>query len=107
MTVLSRFFTRTQRLELVPFFLFSWNVAREAFFEKYTNIVNTLKVRGSWGELGNQNTDNWYPFYRIIDYKQNNGGWLVNGLKPNTAAESSLVSALLGWEKTQTFKYWF
>ena len=37
-------------------------------------FVNTLKVRGSWGELGNQNTDNWYPFYRIIDYKQNNGG---------------------------------
>ena len=26
------------------------------------------------------------------------GQWL----KPNTAAESSLVSALLGWEKTQT-----
>ncbi|MDE8712283.1 SusC/RagA family protein, partial [Phocaeicola vulgatus] len=74
---------------------------------KYTNIVNTLKVRGSWGELGNQNTDNWYPVYRIIDYKQNNGGWLVNGLKPNTAAESSLVSALLGWAQTQSLNFGF
>ena len=70
-------------------------------------IANTLKVRGSWGELGNQNTDNWYPFYRIIDYKQNNGGWLVNGLKPNTADEDSLVSALLGWEKNPTLNIGF
>ena len=100
-------FLRDQRWNWFPSFSLGWNVAREAFFEKYTNIVNTLKVRGSWGELGNQNTDNWYPFYRIIDYKQNNGGWLVNGLKPNTAAESSLVSALLGWEKTQTLNIGF
>ena len=42
-----------------------------------------------------------------MNYKQNNGGWLVNGLKPNTAAESSLVSALLGWEKTQTLNIGF
>ena len=100
-------FLRDQRWNWFPSFSLGWNVAREAFFEKYTNVVNTLKVRGSWGELGNQNTDNWYPFYRIIDYKQNNGGWLVNGLKPNTAAESSLVSALLGWEKTQTLNIGF
>ncbi len=33
-------------------------------------------------------------------------GWF-NGLKPNTAAESSLVSALLGWEKTQTLNIGF
>ena len=32
---------------------------------------------------------------------------MVNGLKPNTAAESSLVSALLGWEKTQTLNIGF
>ena len=67
-----------------------------------TDLISTLKLRGSWGELGNQNTENWYPFYRIIDFKQNDGKWLVNGVKPNTAAESKLVSALLGWEKTQT-----
>ena len=82
-------------------------MAREAFFEKYTNVVNTLKVRGSWGELGNQNTDNWYPFYRIIDYKQNNGGWLVNGLKPNTAAESSLVSDIVRLGKDPNFNIGF
>ena len=33
-------------------------------------------------------------------------GWSM-ALKPNTAAESSLVSALLGWEKTQTLNIGF
>ena len=67
-------------------------------------MVNTLKLRASWGELGNQNTDNWYPFYPTIDYKPNNGNWLVNGTKPNTAGQPSLVSALLTWEKSRTWE---
>lgn len=100
-------FLRDQRWNWFPSFSIGWNVAREAFFEDYTDIVNTLKIRGSWGELGNQNTDSYYPFYRTINYKQNNGTWLVNGAKPNTAAESALVSALLGWEKTQTLDIGF
>lgn len=100
-------FLRSNRWNWFPSFSLGWNVAREAFFEDYTDIINTLKIRGSWGELGNQNTDNWYPFYRIIDYKQKNGDWLVNGDKPNTAAEGKLVSSSLGWEKTQTLDIGF
>lgn len=95
-------FLSDQRWNWFPSFSLGWNVAREGFFEDMTDLISTLKVRGSWGELGNQNTENWYPFYRAITFKQNEGSWLVNGLKPNTAAESALVSALLGWEKTQT-----
>ena len=93
---------RDQRWNWFPSFSLGWNVAQEDFFEDYRNIVNTLKLRGSWGELGNQNTDNWYPFYRIVDFKTNNGDWLVNGKRPNTAVEGPLVSSSLGWEKTQT-----
>ncbi len=100
-------FLRDQRWNWFPSFSIGWNIAREAFFEDYTDIVNTLKIRGSWGELGNQNTESYYPFYRTITYRQNYGSWLVNGAKPNTAAESALVSALLGWEKTQTLDIGF
>lgn len=100
-------FLRNQRWNWFPSFSFGWNVAREAFFEDFTNIVNTLKIRGSWGELGNQNTDNWYPFYPVIDLRHQNSGWLVNGVRPNTAAESNLVASSLGWEKTQTLDIGF
>lgn len=100
-------FLRNKRWNVFPSFSAGWNVAREAFFEPYSQIVNTLKIRGSWGELGNQNTDNWYPFYRIINYRPSSGGWVVNGQKPNTSSEGKLVSALLGWEKTQTLDLGF
>lgn len=100
-------FLNNKRWNLFPSFSAGWNIAQEAFFEDYTNVINRLKLRGSWGELGNQNTDNWYPFYSTMTLGQQNGGWLVNGAKPNTAAEGALVSALLGWEKTQTLDLGF
>lgn len=106
-------FLKEKRWNLFPSFSLGWNVAREAFFEDFTDIVNTLKIRGSWGELGNQNTDNWYPFYRTMGLNVNQwgsyalGDWLVNGAKPNISSESALVSALLTWEKTQTMNIGF
>ncbi len=81
-----------------------WNIAQEAFWENLAQTVNTLKLRASWGELGNQNTDNWYPFYPTMTYKTNNGNWLVNNAKPNTAEQAPLVSALLTWERSRTWE---
>jgi TonB-linked SusC/RagA family outer membrane protein len=101
-------FLSDKRWNLFPSFSLGWNVAREAFFERYTGVINNLKVRGSWGELGNQNTDNWYPFYRTIRYNKDANGnsalgsWLLNGTRPNIAAESGLVSSALTWEKIRT-----
>ena len=101
-------FLRDQRWNVFPSFSAGWNIAREAFFEDYTELINNLKIRGSWGELGNQNTDNWYPFYRQLMFKQQNGGWLINNTaKPDIAYEGSLVSSTLTWEKTRTWDIGF
>lgn len=106
-------FLRDNRWNLFPSFSLGWNMAREAFFEDLTDLISTFKIRGSWGELGNQNTDNWYPFYRTIDINKDQwgnyalGSWLVNGVKPNISKESALVSSLLTWEKTQTLDLGF
>ena len=101
-------FLRDQRWNVFPSFSAGWNIAREAFFEDYTDLINNLKIRGSWGELGNQNTDNWYPFYRQLMFKQQNGGWLINNTaKPDIAYEGSLVSSTLTWEKTRTWDIGF
>ncbi|MBQ3190827.1 MAG: TonB-dependent receptor [Bacteroidaceae bacterium] len=101
-------FLEDQRWNVFPSFSAGWNIAREAFFEDYTDLINNLKLRGSWGELGNQNTTNWYPFYRELVFKQQNGGWLTsNTAKPDIAYEGELVSSLLGWEKTRTWDIGF
>lgn len=98
-------FSCDNRWNVFPSVSAGWNIAREAFWEPYTDIVNNLKLRGSWGELGNQNTTNLYPYYQLLKFAANDvdGHWLLNGVKPNTANAPDLISALLSWE---TMRSW-
>ena len=97
-------FLRDNRWNLFPSFSAGWNIAQESFWEPIAKYVNTLKLRASWGQLGNQNTDNWYPFYPTIGFSAQGSNWLVNGVKPNTASQPGLVSASLTWEKSRTWE---
>ena len=97
-------FLRDNRWNLFPSFSAGWNIAQESFWEPMAKYVNTLKLRASWGQLGNQNTDNWYPFYPTIGFSAQGSNWLVNGVKPNTASQPGLVSASLTWEKSRTWE---
>ncbi len=96
-------FLSDNRWSVFPSFSAGWNIAREKFFEPYADKITTLKIRGSWGELGNQNTENLYPFYQVMELTQNKGNWLLAGKKPNTANMPALVSALLTWEKIRSW----
>lgn len=100
-------FIGDKRWNWFPSFSAGWNVAREDFFQSLTHIINNLKLRGSWGMLGNQNTDNWYPFYSVMGYSTNAGSWLVGGKKPNISSQPALVSTLLTWEKSRTWDVGF
>ena len=97
-------FLRANRWNVFPSFSAGWNIAQEKFWEPWSKYVNTLKLRASWGQLGNQNTDNWYPFYPTIGFTSQGGSWLINGEKPNIAWQPSLVSSTLTWEKSRTWE---
>lgn len=96
-------FVRDKRWNFFPSFSAGWNVARENFWKPFEKVVNTLKFRTSWGELGNQNTKSLYPFFEVLPVSMNSGNWLVNGSKVNTADIPSLVSSLLTWERVRSF----
>lgn len=96
-------FHKDQRWNLFPSFSLGWNIAREAFWEPIAEYVGTLKLRGSYGELGNQNTTSWYPSYQILEVKASDGKWLQNGLKPNAAYVPGLISSTLGWERVRNW----
>ena len=97
-------FLRENRWNFFPSFSAGWNIAQEKFWEPMAKYVNTLKLRASWGQLGNQNTDNWYPFYPTIGFTSQGGNWLINNAKPNVASQPSLVSSTLTWEKSRTWE---
>lgn len=86
-----------------PSFSFGWNVAKEKFWEKWVAYVNTLKLRASYGSLGNQNTSSLYPTYQTMWVASNAGTWLQNGAKPNASSAPNLISSSLTWERVRTW----
>jgi TonB-linked SusC/RagA family outer membrane protein len=73
-----------------------WVVSDEAFMSDLP-AVSFMKLRGSWGIIGNNNLGN-YTSYALINNT-------VNGVFGNTVATGAAVSSLanpnLGWETTQ------
>lgn len=86
------------RWGLYPSLSAGWNISREAFFEPLQHAVNSLKLRGSWGMLGNQNIAGNYPYVTTISGNQNYtfGGSIAPGIAPTRGA-----NALIQWETTE------
>ncbi|QZE13941.1 TonB-dependent receptor [Halosquirtibacter laminarini] len=96
-------FLQEKRWNLFPSVSGGWNLSKESFWKPIKNTVNTFKLRASWGELGNQNTKKLYPFYVTMPIGVNNGGWLIDGKKTNTANSPGLVSSSLTWETVRSW----
>ncbi|MDO5608933.1 MAG: TonB-dependent receptor [Capnocytophaga sp.] len=96
-------FLKDQRWKFFPSVSAGWNIAQENFWEPMQDAVSTLKLRASWGELGNQNMNNWYPFYSSMGIWQNAGQWILGETRPNISGQPALVSSLLTWE---TIRSW-
>lgn len=97
-------FLRDKRWNFFPSFSLGWNIAREDFFGSLTQHISTLKFRGSWGQLGNMNTEAWYPFFQSMPIGTQNGSWIVdNGVRPNTSNAPGIVSGAMTWETIESW----
>ncbi|MEG2494230.1 MAG: TonB-dependent receptor [Mucinivorans sp.] len=95
-------FMEDKRWNVFPSFSIGWNLANETFMENAT-WVDMLKLRGSWGQLGNQNTDSWYPYYTNMPIGKDYS-WLINGAKPAIYANApGLISQLMTWENVESW----
>lgn len=91
-------FRRGSRWNTAPSFSLGWNVAQEAFWEPLLDKINLLKPRFSYGKLSNQNTNTWYPTYRVMKVEAVSGSWLYNDTKPSKAYVEGLISQTMTWE---------
>jgi TonB-linked SusC/RagA family outer membrane protein len=102
-------FRSENRWNLFPSLSAGWNIAREGFWERNIPFINTMKFRGSWGQLGNQKakdgTADFYPTYVTMPIGTANGSWLINGARPNTASAPGLVSSTLTWETIKSYDF--
>ena len=100
-------FREDQRWKWFPSFSAGWNIAQEDFWSDWTDYVNVLKLRASYGTLGNQNTSSWYPTYLTMPVETASGGWLINGVKPNTADGPGIISSTMTWETIKSLDFGF
>lgn len=89
--------------KLFPSISLGWRISEENFMKDTKDWLSNLKLRLSYGSLGNQNIDNWYQTYQTIAYRAFTGYWLQNGQKTNTISAPGLVSSLLTWEKVESY----
>lgn len=86
-----------------PSFSLGWNIAQEEFFKPLNDYIGMLKLRGSWGTLGNTRIDALYPWFLSQPVGSKNSRWLIDGERQNTSSMPGLVSPDLTWE---TVKSW-
>ena len=92
-------FAKDHRWGFFPSFSAGWRLSEESFMEDYKSNIGDLKLRASYGVLGNQNVDNYS--YQTV-YQMNNNGYVFNNLSvPSTSYTDG--NALLTWEKSANF----
>jgi TonB-linked SusC/RagA family outer membrane protein len=75
----------------------SWRISEEGFMED-NNIFSNLKLRGSWGIVGNQAISN-YATQSVLRYNQN---YVLNNQVVPGATNLQLVNPNLRWESKTT-----
>ncbi len=97
-------FREGKRWGFYPSFSLGWNMDKEAFWAPISKTVNAFKIRGSWGELGNQNVDP-YQDLPLIPLSGEAVNWLYgpSDSRPIGYADTpSLISPNLTWETART-----
>ena len=91
-------FADGKRWGLFPSFSAGWNISNESFMED-VDFIDNLKLRASWGQLGNQAiAANQYSSIYNLGQNYSYGGSLVSG-----AAQTNLSNPNVTWEtSTQT-----
>lgn len=92
-----------------PSFSAAWRVTEEPWMKSVKNVMNSLKLRGSYGVIGNQDVPlgSFIPSISITSPTTGNY-WLVNGnFVPQVNNAAALVDNTLTWEKVSTLDLGF
>ena len=94
-------FAKGHRWGYFPSFSAAWRISEESFMENTKGWLNYLKIRASWGILGNQDALNDY--YPAVNTYNIGGVSNFNG-KPNTGYyQGSYKQTTISWEEARTW----
>jgi TonB-linked SusC/RagA family outer membrane protein len=92
-------FPSNQRFGFFPSVSAGWKINKESFWKVSPKAISELKIRGSYGSLGNGNIAS-YAFQEIFNINQS--GVILNGVRPQTTRNPGVVPENLTWETSTT-----
>lgn len=85
-----------------------WRISEEPFFKPLGKYVDNLKLRASFGSLGNQNVSSYYTYMRLITVSDFAGYSFGEGSSmAKYSTLSAPVSSDLTWETAQQWDFGF
>ena len=92
-------FAKNNRWGFFPSVSLGWRITEEPFFDFWKNNIGDLKIRGTYGKLGNQNIDDYQTFTTYDIYLNQYG--FNNVAVPGTGY--TFGNPELKWETTTSF----
>mgnify|MGYP000364761672 CR=1 FL=1 len=93
----SRFSSKTKQYGFFPSFSAAWRISEESFL-KNSSFISNLKLRMSWGQLGNQELQGQNPNYAYMSLIDLNQPYYFGGVPVTGAAQTIIANELLTWE---------
>lgn len=97
------------RFKFYPGISGAWVPSKESFWGPLLPVMNTFKLRASYGSQGSQGSVGYYPFYpalRVYSSTASNNTWIFgDGQSPMVKYPSALVDPNLTWVTTNTVNF--
>lgn len=92
-------FPKDERFGFFPSVSAAWNISRESFMQSLSPTLSLLKLRASYGSLGNQDVG---AFGYIPTMEAGKGNYIIGGELPTQVSAPGLVSDNYSWETVIT-----
>ncbi|WP_018617132.1 SusC/RagA family TonB-linked outer membrane protein [Segetibacter koreensis] len=99
-------FPSSKRFGFFPGITAGWRVSEEDFFKNNISFINSLKLRGSWGQLGN---DAIYYRYALEEYDYlptyaaTPSGYVINNQVATAYHENGVPNPNITWEVANNY----
>ncbi len=101
-------FAKDHRYAFFPSVSAAWRISEENFWQPLKGWWNDMKIRGSYGSLGNQVMDDLGNFPYLATYGTNSSyNYLINGSKPVIVKAPGLVAPDFTWETVTQMDFGF
>ena len=96
-------FAPDKRWGTFPSVSIGWRISEESFFEPAKTVVDDMKLRVSYGTMGNQSIGSYYPYVAAVNSLSGTVNYWFDKKLTTGIAQAQLANELITWEKSKQF----